>query len=102
VFRENNISYDRVNYFNEPLTEAKLRDLLRKADLMPFDVLRKGEAAFKDLGITAEMPPDKIVRLIVENPGLLQRPIVEVGNKAVLARPVEKALELLNEQGETV
>lgn len=97
MFRENNISYDRVNYFNEPLTEAKLRDLLKKADLTPFDILRKGEAAFKDLGITAETPPDKIVRLIIENPNLLQRPIVEVGDRAVLARPVEKALELIAE-----
>ena len=100
MFRENNISYDRVNYFNEPLTEAKLRDLLRKADLTPFDVLRKGETAFKDLGITPETPPDKIVRLIIENPSLLQRPIVEVGDKAVWARPVEKAFDLINKQGE--
>jgi arsenate reductase len=100
VFRENNISYDRVNYFNEPLTQAKLRDLLKKADLVPFDVLRKGEAAFKELSITPETAPDKIIRLIVENPNLLQRPIVEVGDKAVLARPVEKALDLLKEQGE--
>ena len=72
MFRENNISYDRVNYFNEPLTEAKLRDLLRKAGLSPLDVLRKGEAAFKELGITPETPPDEIVRWIIENPSLLQ------------------------------
>ena len=103
MFRENNISYDRVNYFNEPLTEAKLRDLLKKAGLTPFDVLRKGEGAFKELALTPETPSDEVVRLIVENPSLLQRPIVEVGDKAVLARPVEKALALLNEeQGKTV
>lgn len=75
---------------------------MRKADLAPFDVLRKGEAAFEDLGITPETPPEKIVRLIVENPSLLQRPIVEVGEQAVLARPVEKAIDLLKEQGEAV
>ena len=95
MFRENNISYDRVNYFNEPLSEKKLRDLLRKANLTPFDVLRKGEPVFKELKITAETPPDRIIRLIIENPSLLQRPIVEVGDKAVLARPVEKAMEII-------
>jgi arsenate reductase len=99
VFRENNISYDRVNYFNEPITEEKLRDLLRKANLKPFDVLRRGEA--KESNITAETPPDEIIRLIIENPNLLQRPIVEIGDKAVLARPVEKALELINELEES-
>ena len=59
-------------------------------------VIRKGEAAFKELGIKPETPDDKVISLIVKNPNLLQRPIVEVGNKAVLARPIEKALELLN------
>jgi arsenate reductase len=95
LFRENNIGYDRVNYFIEPLGEAKLRELLKKADLKPFDVLRKGEAVFKDLKLSKDTPDDEIIRAVVENPSLLQRPIVEVGERAVLARPVEKALELI-------
>lgn len=81
------------------MTEAKLRDLLRKAGLKPFDVLRKGEAVTKELGLNAETPPDVIIKLIVENPNILQRPIVEVGNKAVVARPVDKAIKLLKAQG---
>lgn len=84
-----------MNYFNEPLTEKKLRGLLKKAGLTPFDVLRKGEAAFKELGITPETPEDDIIRYIIANPSLLQRPIVEVGDRAVLARPVEKALDII-------
>lgn len=60
-----------------------------------FEVLRKGEAVFKELGITKETPPDEIIQHIVENPSLLQRPIVEIGNRAVIARPVAKALELI-------
>ena len=77
------------------MTETKLRELLRKMGLAPFEVLRKGEAKFKELGITPDTPPGDIVKYIVENPSLLQRPIVEVGDKAVMARPVEKALELI-------
>jgi len=84
-----------VNYFNEPFTEEKLRRLIKKTGLKPFDVLRKGESAFKELEITSETPADKVISEIVENPNLLQRPIVEVGNKAVLARPIEKALEVV-------
>jgi arsenate reductase len=96
LFRENNIEYDRVNYFTEPLSEEKLRDLLKKAGLKPFEVLRKGEAAFKELNLSKETPDDEVIRAIVENPGLLQRPIVEVGRRAVLARPIENALDLIN------
>jgi arsenate reductase (glutaredoxin) len=95
LFRENNIDFDRVNYFSEPLTEEKLRDLLKKASLKPFEVLRKGEAAFKELNLSKDTPDDEIIKAIIGNPSLLQRPIVEVGERAVLARPVEKALELL-------
>jgi arsenate reductase (glutaredoxin) len=96
LFRENNIDFERVNYFNEPLTEDKLRELLKKANLAPFDVLRKGEKVFKESNLSKETSGDEIIRLIVENPSLLQRPIVEVGDRAVIARPIEKALELIS------
>lgn len=62
----------------------------------PFDALRKGEAAVKSGEITADTPDAEVIDKIVADPNLLQRPIVEVGDKAVMARPIEKALELLN------
>ena len=58
-------------------------------------MLRKGEPLAKELGLTTETPDDKLIEYIVEHPALLQRPIVEVGDKAVLARPAEKALEII-------
>ena len=95
LFQENGIDFEKVNYFIEPLSEEKLRDLLKKAGLSPFDVLRRSEPVYKELNIKAVTSPDEIIKLIVENPSILQRPIVEVGDQAVLARPVEKALELI-------
>ena len=95
MFRENNIDFERVNYYIDPLSEERLRGLLKKAGLEPFQVLRKKEKEFKELGLTPETPADEVIRAIVENPNLLERPIVEVGDKAVLARPVDKALELI-------
>jgi len=96
LFRENNINFEKVNYFVDELTKEKLRELLKKANLAPFEVLRKGEAAYKELNLSAETSPDEIIKAIIENPNLLQRPIVEVGEKAMLARPIEKVRELLN------
>lgn len=95
LLRENGIEYERVNYFIDELTEEKLRALLKKANLSPFEVLRKKEPLFKELNISEDMPSEKIIKLVIENPSLLQRPIVEVGDRAVLARPVEKALDLI-------
>jgi arsenate reductase len=96
LFRENNIDFEKVDYFIAPLSKEKLIELLQKANLSPFDVLRKNEPAYKELNIAQIKDENKLIALIVENPGLLQRPIVEVGDRAVLARPVENALELIN------
>jgi arsenate reductase len=49
----------------------------------------------KELGLSADTPDDELIKLIADNPALLQRPIVEVGNKAVLARPADRALEII-------
>ena len=100
MFRENNVDYERVNYFNDALTEEKLRDLLRKSNLTAFEVLRTREPVCKELDISAETPADEIIKLIIENPALLQRPIVEVGERAMLARPIEKAIDLINSNKE--
>jgi arsenate reductase (glutaredoxin) len=72
--------------------------LLNKLDIPPFDVLRKTDASFKELNLTKETPTDEIIFAIVKNPNLLQRPIVEIGEKAILARPIEKAIEFLKSE----
>ena len=95
LFEENGVDYTKVNYFIEPLTEEKLSELLGKANLSAFDVVRKNEPVYKDLKISEVTDEDKLIRLIVENPSILQRPIVEIGDRAVLARPIEKAIELI-------
>ena len=97
MFRENNIDFEKVNYFSEPLTADKLRELLRKANVSAFDVVRKNEAVYKDLKIGGVKDEEKLIELIIENPSILQRPIVEAGDRAVWARPVEKALELIKQ-----
>lgn len=96
LLRANGVEYEKVNYYIDELSEDKLRALLKKANLSPIDVVRKKEPLYKELNVNEDAPPEEIIKLLVENPNLLQRPIVEVGNRAVLARPVERAIELIN------
>ena len=95
LLKENGVDYEKVNYFIEPLSEEKLRELLAKANLSPFDVVRKNETVYKELNVSEIEDAEELIKVIVENPGILQRPIVEIGEKAVLARPIEKAIELI-------
>ena len=60
-----------------------------------FALLRTKEPQFKELGLNPETPEPEVLAAIVANPGLLNRPIVEVGDRAVIARPAEKALDLI-------
>ena len=94
LLEEEGVSFERVNYMIEPLPEATLRDLLRKAGLGPRDVLRPREAKAAGIAEGDGRSDDELVALLVERPELLQRPIVEKGERAVLARPVERVREL--------
>jgi arsenate reductase len=94
---ERGIDFERVEYHVEGLPEPKLRELLAKAGAGPRDVLRGREPLAAELDLV-ENPPadDELIRLMAEHPQLVQRPIVERGDRAVLARPVERVLELLD------
>ena len=59
-----------------------------------YDALRKSEPGVKQRGITANTSDADVIKAMAEDPSIIQRPIVEVGEKGVLARPIEKALEL--------
>ena len=85
-----------MNYYVAPLSKKKLTELVRKLNLKPRDLLRKSEAIYKELGLgERELSDSEVIALMVEHPDLLQRPIVERGDRAVLGRPVENVKELL-------
>jgi arsenate reductase (glutaredoxin) len=96
LFEEKGIDWKKVNYFIEPFTENKLRGLLKKTGLKPFDVLRRAEPDYKLAAIDKDSSDKDVIAAMVKFPSIIQRPIVEVGDKAALARPIEKALELIN------
>jgi arsenate reductase len=96
LLRESGIPFEKVNYYIEPLTKKKLTELIRKMNVKPRDLLRKGESIYKELDLASKDLSDaELIGLMVEHPDLLQRPIVERGDRAVLGRPTENVKELL-------
>ena len=64
--------------------------------IKPRELLRTGEPVYRELNLGAGDHSDEdLVRLMAEHPSLVQRPIVERGDRAVLGRPVERVKELL-------
>jgi len=93
---EKGIDFEKVNYYIDPFTKKQLKGLLRKLKMRPESLLRKNEAAYKQMNLSnVTLSDDEFINLMIENPDLVQRPIVEVDDKAVVARPVEKVLEII-------
>lgn len=91
---EKGVEFTSVNYLEEPLSANELKQLLRQAGLRPQDALRTKEAAYREYVAGKDLTDNQLIQLMAKHPELLQRPIVVRGNKAVLARPVDKLAEL--------
>jgi arsenate reductase (glutaredoxin) len=88
------VDYQAINYLEEPLSVGELKQLLRRAGLRPQDALRTNEEAYRQHVAGRDLSDDQLVRVMADHPELIQRPIVTRGDKAVLARPVERLAKL--------
>jgi arsenate reductase (glutaredoxin) len=94
---ENGVDFEKVNYYVEPFSKTQLQSLLKKMKMKPSELLRKNEQAYKNLKIKEKkFSEDQILDLMIKHSDLVQRPIVEKGEKAILARPPEKVRELFS------
>ena len=92
---ENGVDFEKVNYYIKPFSQSQLQLLLKKMKIKPSELLRKKEEIYKKLKTKEKnFSEDQILELLIKHPDLVQRPIIEMGNKAVLARPPEKLNEL--------
>jgi len=78
----------------KPLSVDALKQLLRNAGLRPQDALRTNGKAYRQFVAGRDFSDDEIVRIMADHPELIQRPIVARGDKAVLARPVDRLAKL--------
>lgn len=91
----NGYTADVVEYLKTPPDKEELRALLKKLDMQPAEIVRKGEAMFKEQYAHRTLSAEEWLDALAANPVLIERPIVVRGDKAVVARPPEKVLELL-------
>jgi arsenate reductase (glutaredoxin) len=96
ALKESGVDFDAVDYYTDPIPKAKLKELLKKADMKARDLLRTKEDVYKKLKLgDRDLSEDEILDLMVKHPDLIQRPIVEKGSRAILARPAERLKEIL-------
>ena len=95
LLEERGLSPEIVEYMKEPLSPSDLMDLLDKLDMDARNLVRDKESIWKEEFKDKELEEEEIVLAMIEYPQLMERPILEVGDRAVVGRPTEKLLELL-------
>ncbi len=96
ALKESGVDFDAVDYYVDPIPKAKLKELLLKMGIKARDLLRTKEDLYKKLKLAdRDLSEAEIIDLMVEHPDLIQRPIVEKGSRAILARPAARLKEIL-------
>ena len=96
ALRDAGVDFDAVDYYTDPIPATKLKDLLRKMQMPARDLLRTKEPIYRELRLAdRELSDEQVIDLMTTHPDLIQRPIVEKGARAILARPAERLTEIL-------
>jgi arsenate reductase (glutaredoxin) len=96
LIREAGVEPDVVEYLKSPPSVAELDGILTKLNLEPLHLMRRKELVFNELGLAdRDLTRDEAIAIMVENPVLIERPIVVKGGNAVIGRPPENVNELL-------
>ena len=97
LLEENGVEPEVILYLETPPCEADIRSLLAKLELEAAQLVRRGEDAYKASGLSRDSSDDELIAAMVQHPKLIERPIVVRGDRAVLGRPPENALELIKQ-----
>lgn len=96
LLNEAGVPFARVRYYEEPFTEKTLTALIKKIGIKPRELLRSREALYKKLDLEhSDHTNAELIALMVKHPDLIQRPILEYGDRAILGRPIERIGEFL-------
>ena len=96
ILDQHDLETEIVLYLDNPPSAEEIVSILNKLELNPRDILRKGEDVYKELNLKNDKLTNKdLINFMVENPKLIERPIVIRGDKAVIGRPPENVLSLV-------
>jgi arsenate reductase len=96
LLEERGLEPDIRLYLEDPPDPAELHSILRRLGISARELLRKGEAEFRELGLAdAALSEDALIGAMCANPRLIERPIVLNGGRAAIGRPPESVLDIL-------
>tara|TARA_B100000809_G_scaffold164326_2_gene161684 strand:- start:3037 stop:3381 length:345 start_codon:yes stop_codon:yes gene_type:complete len=96
LLKSSELDFEIVEYLKEKLTKNQIQVLINKLGLKPLELVRKTEAIWKENFKNKVLTNNEIVEILSKNPKLIERPIVESNNKAIIGRPPENVFSLFH------
>ena len=95
IIEKNGSEIEIIDYLNNPVSKNALKNIIKKLDIKPIELIRKGEPIWKERFKDQDMNEEEIINCMIEYPKLIERPIVIKNNEAIIGRPPENVLKLL-------
>ena len=95
LLEEHGVEPTQVKYLETPPAENEIRHVLSLLGGSAIDLMRRGEATFKELNLSSDTPEDELISAMTNHPILIERPVIISATQAVIGRPPENALTLL-------
>ena len=95
ILEDAKIDFEIVKYLDNTPSEKELKEILTMLNMSPIELIRKGEKIWKEKYKNKNLSNSELIKAMIENPKLIERPIVIKGNKAVLGRPSENIENLI-------
>lgn len=89
ILQNSNLQFETIKYLDTPISETELTEIIQLLGIAPIDLVRKNEAVWKENFKGKELTDAEIMKAMVDNPKLIERPIVINNGKAVIGRPPE-------------
>jgi len=95
VIEQSNIEFEIIKYLDESISISSIEDILRKLDISARELMRTKENLYLELNVESIVEEITLIKIMSENPKLIERPIIIKGDKAVIGRPIENTINLL-------
>ncbi|AXT54877.1 arsenate reductase (glutaredoxin) [Aquimarina sp. MMG015] len=95
ILEEKKEDLEIIKYLETPITEKKLTEIITLLGIKPIDLVRKNEAIWKQEFKNKDLTDSELIRIMCENPKLIERPIVIKNKKGIIGRPPENVIQIL-------
>ncbi len=96
ILEENGCEHEVVKYLQTSPDKQKIKNILKMLGISPRELMRQKEDIYKELNLKTEEDEEKLIEAMVQNPKLIERPIIIKNNKAIIGRPTSLVADFIN------